>query len=174
MPRRTLPLLTALWLSLPGLAAADCGLYEAIEPGDSLSAIAARCDTSVDALSAANPDLDVLNLQIGGVLRLVPEERAENARAIYNQLIGNWSEDGICMGKEVIVSLEAAHLSFGETRCELSDVQQTGGSLLVLATGCQAEGEPSPDQTVQITRRPGDTMEYAHYEVWHFARCTDL
>lgn len=155
-------------------SANTCGIYEAIEPGDTLSGIAARCDTNVDALFAANPDVDASDLQIGGVIRLIPEQQNEGARAIYDTLAGGWSQDGICIGKEVIAFFGSDTLEFGETRCDVGDVKTSGGSIYVSATSCNAEGEPSDDRIVQITRLPGDAIEYRGVSSWRFERCTDL
>ena len=154
--------------------AADCGQYEAIEPGDNLSGIAARCDTSIDALSAANPDIDALDLQIGSVLRLTSDTANTAVPTTYRELIGSWSEDGICIGKEIIATLDVNYIEFGETQCTLEDVQTTQGSFLLLVTECISEGEPTANQTVQITPRPDGAIDYFGVGSFRLERCRDL
>lgn len=155
--------------------AADCGLFEAIEPGDSLSVIAARCDTTTEALFAANPDVDAMDLQIGGVLRLTPDAGppASDARAIYQTVQGAYSPDGICYGRELQVDLLPDRIFFGESACTISDMQVSDASLLIHTTQCNSEGEPMPDGKVQITRLAGGAIEYAGTSSWRLERCTD-
>lgn len=171
--RRALPF-AAFALLASQAAAETCGLYEAIEPGDTLSGIAARCDTTVEALSSANPDVDEFDLTIGGVLRLRPEAPGENARAIYNGLAGLWGEDGLCIGREVIVTLEPERIGFGETICDVGDVKSLGPAIFVRAVQCRSEGEPTEDRTVQITRQPGGAIAYSGMVDLTLDRCTDL
>ncbi|MEL6957749.1 MAG: LysM domain-containing protein [Pseudomonadota bacterium] len=151
-----------------------CGLYEAIEPGDTLTAIASRCDTSVDALIQANPGTDPQGLQIGGVLRLTPASPDENARAIYRTLLGLWSEDGICFGKEVIVSFEEDSIGFGETGCDLAALEIVGDAIVLKATACLSEGEPSGSQTLTLIPQPDGSLSYSGQSDWTFRRCSDL
>ncbi|MDA9207274.1 LysM peptidoglycan-binding domain-containing protein [Octadecabacter sp.] len=168
--------LLCLFLLAPvPVAALDCGLYEAIEPGDSLSAIAQRCDTTLENLYSSNPELDPLDLPIGGVVSLAPPTHSTpTGDGSYQTLIGSYSEDGICIGKEVIATLDVNYVEFGETQCTLSDVQVTQGSFLLLATECLSEGETSPDQTIQITPLQDNAIRYIGSGDWQLERCTDL
>ena len=168
-------LLSLLLLAPAPVAALDCGLFEAIEPGDSLSAIAQRCDTTLENLYLSNPELDPLDLPIGGVVSLAPPVLGTtSSNGSYQTLIGSYSQDGICLGKEVIATLDINYVEFGETQCSLSDVQFTQGSFLLLATECLSEGERSPDQTIQITPLQDRVIRYIGTGDWRLERCTDL
>lgn len=162
----------ALMLASTGPAHANlCGIYEAVEPGDTLHNIAERCDASVEMLFAANPGIDARNLEIGSVIRVIP---ADPARAMWTELAGNWSEDGICFGKEVIAGFTSETLYFGETGCNVAALQIVDDTLIVKASNCQSEGEPSASQTVTITPQPDGTIQYNGFGNWQFRRCSDL
>lgn len=70
-----LPLCLALGLALAGGSSAGaqqaCGLFEAVEPGDTLATISERCDVPVETLQAANPGVDAASPEVATTLSLV-------------------------------------------------------------------------------------------------------
>ena len=81
--RQTLPLALA---TLTGLAVfpvpasaqdaapVDCGIWEAVEPGDTLATIARRCGVSEAQLADNNDHLDLTNLPMASVVTITPFE----------------------------------------------------------------------------------------------------
>lgn len=57
-----------------GEAAAGCGDSIVVQPGEWLASIARRCDTSVDALLAANPQISNPSVILPGTILEIPEE----------------------------------------------------------------------------------------------------
>ncbi len=87
-------LMVGIGLVLTGPAAATlaqspCGDTEVVVAGDTLIEIAERCNTTVDALLAANPGItETTELEIGRVLAIPPED--PNAPIIYTVQPGDW------------------------------------------------------------------------------------
>lgn len=116
-----------------------------------------------------------MRIILAGLLLALPVPvAADNANDIYAPLIGSWSPDGICIGREVIVTLDVNYIEFVETQCTLTEIHTTQGSLLLVATQCASEGEPSGNQTVQITPLADGSIDYITADTWRLMRCTDL
>lgn len=76
-----LSVLAALMISAPAMAVSQdmsqgatptssCGATTTVQPGDTYTVIAQRCDVTVDQIARANPGVDHTRLQIGQTLRL--------------------------------------------------------------------------------------------------------
>jgi LysM repeat protein len=67
-----------LFLAVPAAAQSPCGTAVTVDPGDTLAAIAAACDTDLGTILGANPDIDDPNvIRVGQVIDLpAPDERA--------------------------------------------------------------------------------------------------
>lgn len=81
-----------------------CGLYEAVEPGDTMSAIALRCGVTPETLQARNPSQDPAALRAGAVLSLAPRPAsvapAPDA-ATLSRFTGLWRGTGADCGGPV-------------------------------------------------------------------------
>ncbi|MGR3572401.1 LysM peptidoglycan-binding domain-containing protein [Brevirhabdus sp.] len=67
-------------LSTPAAAGSACGVFEAIEPGDTLDTISRRCNVDPGQLLAGNPDIDPkVGLRPGRVLIVGPTPQADPA-----------------------------------------------------------------------------------------------
>lgn len=159
----------------PALAG-DCGLYEAIEPGDTLGAIAARCDTTVDALFAANPGIEPTHLQIGTALRLAPDSAAQDneARQLYETaFLGHYAPVPDCAGQEFQVFLDETQVTTGETTCDIAGYGIEGDRLRLSLINCLGEGEPAEDRAALLQALPGEalTLSVAGRTTWRLERC---
>lgn len=77
-------LLAAGFVSLPDAAAqGPCGQSYTVVYGDTLNQIAARCETTVEALLRANPELDNPNLIYVGTCLEMPAEDRDDADRLY-------------------------------------------------------------------------------------------
>lgn len=162
-------------LTTPALAE-DCGLYEAIEPGDTLGAIAARCDTTVDALFAANPGIDATQLQIGSALKLTPEatDMGGEARQLYQTaFLGHYAPVPNCVGQEFQVFLEETQVTTGETTCDIAGYAIEGDGLRLSLVRCLGEGEPAEDRVALLHALPGEALNIsvAGRTTWRLERC---
>jgi len=179
-PRFCLSLALTVCLAAP-LAAetGPCGLFEAVEPGDTLAIIAARCDTSITALQDTNPGIDASSLRIGSVLRVGgPEPRGAaptGPMARYlSEFAGNYSPSRTCIGQELQVTLARDRVFIGETGCDLSNLSAIDERLFLDLTNCNAEGEPAPDRTYEISALPGGAIEIGGRQfLAQLQRCTD-
>jgi LysM repeat protein len=88
-------------LALGGPAkAAGCGAEYIVQPGDTLSRIAAECEVSVDALMSANPQVSAYALSIGrelavpGVAQGAEQEVAEVPERLGPLTIEGWIVNG--------------------------------------------------------------------------------
>lgn len=136
-------ILICLALAVPGAALAEgntarasvggpCGLYEAVEPGDTLSAIGQRCGVPVERLVAIN-DIDPRAMQPGQVVRLseraalpLPAAREtvvidEDRRRFPVSVVGKWREAGVvCDSEAGIWQIGEDAISFGGVRYEVT------------------------------------------------------
>lgn len=60
--------------ALPAAAQSSCGLFEAVEPGDTFTTISERCGVAVETLIAANPGVDAAAPQVASTLSLALAE----------------------------------------------------------------------------------------------------
>ena len=170
--------LVLVFLAMAAPAAAlDCGLFEAIEPGDTLSGIAARCEVPLERVLALNPDLDPRDLAIGGVVRVGGDETAgsDDPRGRYlADFVGAYAPDATCFGEELQVDLTSEAVFLGETGCRLDRVSAEGARLFLDLSSCSAEGEPAPDRTYEVLRTGPDTIQLGGRQlVMDLTRCTD-
>ena len=131
--------LTALALAAaaPGLApdavAAECGLYEAVEPGDTIASVAARCDVAGDGIARLNPDAAAGALRPGSVLSLPPGPAASLGR-----FEGLWHGTGSgCGGTAGTWHIAAERVRANGTEFDVGRVERRAGGLRadLLATG---------------------------------------
>jgi len=160
------------------VSAHECGIFEAIEPGDSLSEISQRCDIPIDDLYLYNPEIDALDLPIGTALNLAPPApqlpEGMSPQVAYETLTGFYAHNGICLGQEVIVELNSTSVSFGETRCTISQVHAIHGTFVIHTSGCQSEGEQSPAQVIQISPLEDGSISYGSDGEFTLDLCSDI
>lgn len=78
----TIPVTICAGLLIAGgaaLAQSPCGLFEAVEPGDTFELVAQRCGIAVETLIAANPGIDAAAPEVATTIALVLPEGAEVA-----------------------------------------------------------------------------------------------
>jgi len=143
------------------VSAHECGIFEAIEPGDSLSEISQRCDIPIDDLYLYNPEIDALDLPIGTALNLAPPApqlpEGMSPQVAYETLTGFYAHNGICLG-----------------RCTISQVHAIHGTFVIHTSGCQSEGEQSPAQVIQISPLEDGSISYGSDGEFTLDLCSDI
>ncbi len=83
--------LAAMTAGRPEAATDPCGDFVSVGPGDTLGAIARRCEMSIPGILLANPDIDDPNrLEIGQIVRLRPPAM-RSSEAGYRREDVDWS-----------------------------------------------------------------------------------
>jgi hypothetical protein len=73
-------------------------------------------------------------------------------QTLYRQaFVGRYSPSPICAGQELQVELAPESVYVGETGCNISRVDRTGGGVELTLTACRAEGAAQPDRTLRVT-----------------------
>lgn len=165
MPCRSAALLAAaLCLLAPAAAGApplDCGLWEAVEPGDTFASIAARCGGTEAGLADLNPDRDPGALQMGSVVVIEPFESTPRPEQVGGptgnvaldryraDVRGLWRGDGGTCGRVVGTwSFDDRSLRGNATRFDLDGVFGTGDRIVAQTTR-RRDGAP-----VRLILRP--------------------
>lgn len=138
-------------LTAGAVQAGPCGGSVTVASGDTLSAIAARCDVPLADLMAQNPTADANHLEIGQVLRLSGGDGVGGYPVVYtDRIMGAYSPQSVCQSQELQVEFTGSHVYIGETACAIAAMSSAGAGVVINAIECQSEGEPSGDRLIEV------------------------
>ena len=167
-------LLAALPLHAQDSAPQGCGVFEAVEPGDSLQTISQRCGVPLSVLAEANPAAQG-DLQPGTVVSLDPTTPAAPApepgeisvvgaaagyaqRRYEKRFTGTWFERGAeCSGTDGTWVFEATTMRHEEERCDIRAFEAAMDEIVVTAA-CARQGQTPRDRTFTLNLTDIDAM----------------
>jgi LysM repeat protein len=143
----------------PVAAQEPCDDTVTVQPGDTLSAIARLCETTVSALVAANPVITNPNLIFPGQVLQLPDAETPTLPTegfVYTVQPGDWLAD---IARRHGVSVDT--LLAVNPQVEAPDELEPGDQLVIPATEVLPELGPAPIEAVEgfiYTVQPGDWL----------------